>query len=715
MENENRIKRLFIAEKPSLARAIADALPARNKVRTKLFISAGEDVVCWAAGHIITPLQPDEYGPEYKSWVRTKLPIIPKKWRVKPSGATHDLLDNIGELLKRADCVVNAGDADREGQLLVDEILTYFGYKGETYRLLVTDMNKEAIKKSIDTMKPNSEYRNIFYSAICRQRADWIYGNNLTRLYSITTNRSWGEKVTVGRVQTPTLALVVKRDEDIENFAQHPFYEVKAEFQHGNGSFLATWKPKEDIFGLDEKGRIVNEKIIEELKNKILGKEAEITKAEKKKSHTLVPLPHSLPTLQIESSKQYGISPADTLQIVQELYEAKLVTYPRSDCQYLPESVYEVREKTLAVIKDMLPGLAEDVEKADTSIKTKAWDTSKVEEHFAIIPTGTRGPLSEEAEKIYLLIALRYLAQFYPPQVFNEVHVEAVCEDELFRVNFKRCTSMGWKALYKNTKEDKAPEGEEESSEQTSKKLPEMKKGDKATVSDVTSEAKKTSPPEKFTEATLIEAMNNIHRFVEDPEIRSVLKGTSGIGTAATQSGIIELLKEREYIELKRKRIVSTERGRSLIKTVGDHLSRPDTTAIWEMQLKEIEKGEVKPGDFLNGLISQVRSIVNARLHRHPVYIVKQDPAQTKKIFKCPAEGCDGVMFVCEGKYGTFWRCTTCGLTFSDTGELPPETSKCPVCGKTAVRINGKNGWFWGCRNPECRRTFNDENGKPKA
>lgn len=711
MEN-NSIKRLFIAEKPSLARAVADALPAFGKSRSRLAIMAGSDVVCWAAGHIITPLQPDEYGPEYKYWETTRLPIVPSLWKVKPQEATRELLDNIGSLLARAEVVVHAGDADREGQLLVDEILSYFEYKGEVLRLLVTDMNTDAVRKAIDTMKPNDEYKNVFASALCRQRADWIFGNNLTRLYSITTNRQWGEKITVGRVQTPTLALVVKRDYDIENFDKHVFYEVKAEFKTDSGNFTAVWKPNPDQAGLDEKGRIIKPDVIEKLKEKLKGKTGRITKSEKKRSQTQPPMPHSLPTLQIEAGKQHGISPARALEIVQSLYESKLVTYPRSDCQYIPETLYEERQRTLSSIQKILPDLAEHIASFDTSLKTKAWNTEKVEEHHAIIPTGTISALADDDAKIYDLIARRYIAQFLPPQEHNEGLIEVIAEDELFRVRSKRCVAMGWKVLYKNVKEDKQ---EDDSGENIRIKLPDVKPEEVATVLDFTTDEKKTTPPERFTEGSLIEAMNNIHRFVEDAEIKAMLKETSGIGTAATQAGIIELLLNREYIAITRKRITSTEKGRSLIRNVGEELSKPDTTALWEMKLKEIERGNIQANGFMQALIEGVKDTVNKRLAAHPIYIVRKDPKNNEARFKCPAKDCAGMMFLHEGKYGKYWKCHTCGISISDEEGRPQKSAHCPVCGHIAVRINGRNGYFWGCKNPSCKRTFQDDDGNIKV
>ena len=705
------IKRLFIAEKPSLARAVAEALPSGKKSRTPLAILAGDDVVCWAAGHIIMPLQPDEYGAEYKRWETTKLPIVPAMWKVKPNPQTQDLLNNIGNLLQKAESVVNAGDADREGQLLVDEILRYFAYKGPVYRLLVTDMNTDAIKKAINAMKPNEEYKSVFESALCRQRADWLFGNNLTRLYSITTNRAWGEKITVGRVQTPTLALVVRRDSEIDNFAKHPFYDIKAEIQVGDEKFTATWKPSEDQSGLDDKGRIIDPSVIENLRKKLENKIGSVTKYEKKRSQTQPPMPHSLPTLQIEASKQYGFSPAAALETVQALYEAKLVTYPRSDCQYLPETLYDEREKTLKTISIMVPEIADTISQSDKNLKTKAWNTEKVEEHHAIIPTGTIGSLSEDGAKIYDLAARRYAVQFLPPQEHNEVLVEVVIDNELFRARTKRCVASGWKVLYKNSREEKS---DDEESENSKTKLPELTEGDEAKAEELKADEKKTSPPERFTEATLIEAMNNIHRFVEAPEIKAALKETSGIGTAATQAGIIELLKERNYISLVRKRIISTEKGREIIRNVGEELSKPDTTAIWEMKLKNIEHKEGSPKEFIHELLSQVRSIVDDRMKKHPIYIVRRDPSQNEVRYKCPAEGCEGRMFLHSGKYGKYWKCHTCGLSLSDSEGKPQKSCKCPACGQISVRIMGKNGWFWGCKNPVCKKTFSDENGELK-
>lgn len=329
--------RLFIAEKPSLARAIAEAIGKPVKSDKLSITMDNGDVICWSAGHILEPQTPEQMSPNYKAWTLKDLPIVPSGWTLVPKPDTKDLLGNIGRLLKQADVVVNAGDADREGQLLIDEILQYFNkYNGKVMRILVTDMNAGAIRKALAEMKPNEEYKNLSLSAAARQRADWLLGINMSRLFTVTTPREKGTVLSVGRVQTPTLALVVERDRLIENFQPTPYYIVKARSIVTNGEFIATWKPSENHPGLDSEGRIVDAKIIDELEHKLHSKVGHVTKFQKGTSLTQPPLTYSLPSLQIDASKVYGFSPDQTLKILQTIYEAKYVTYPRSDCGYLP-------------------------------------------------------------------------------------------------------------------------------------------------------------------------------------------------------------------------------------------------------------------------------------------------------------------------------------------------------------------------------------------
>ena len=695
--------RLFIAEKPSLARALAEALgTVVKKDKLSITLSSG-DIVCWAAGHILELPTPEVMDPSYKSWNLGQLPIIPSDWKLLPKASCKDLLGNIGRLLKEAKIVVNAGDADREGQLLIDEILEHFKYKGTVLRILVTDMNAAAIHKALDEMRPNHEYKNLSLSAAARQRADWLLGINMTRLFTVTTPRQRGTVLSVGRVQTPTLALVVERDRQIENFTPTPFFVVKARSVISNGEFVASWKPKEDQEGLDEEGRVVDRGAISKLEKKLAGKVGRVSNFEKKSSLAQPPLPHSLPTLQSEAAKKYDISPADTLKIAQRLYELKYTTYPRSDCQYLPESLYENRARVLGVIKKSSPEY--EAYNFDADLKSAAWNTGKIEEHFAIVPTGEMPRnLSEEERIIFDLIARRYAAQFLPPQEFAVVSIEYDIAEEFFKATSRQCTKEGWHLLYSKEKDGEDDEKEPET------RIPDAVTGEPVGIRELMISERKTTPPKRFTESTLLDAMNHIHLYVEDPEVKKILKETSGIGTAATQAKIIETLQQRQFIVKDKKALISTPKGRKLIAEIDDMLRKPDMTALWEQRLGEIQEGKNEIDLFIKDITETVKDITAARAKASPE--VRSVAPQNDYEGQAPCPACDGRMRQLTGKFGKFWVCGHCGLSLHDEGNKPQKTSTCPLCGHITARIKGKNGYFWGCRNQACKKTFKDNMGK---
>ena len=700
--------RLFIAEKPSLGRAIAEAIGKPVKSDKLSMTMDNGDVICWSAGHILEPQVPEQISAEYNKWTLAQLPIIPQDWVLVPKPDTKDLLGNIGRLLKSADTVVNAGDADREGQLLIDEILQYFKYKGNVLRILVTDMNSGAIRKALAEMKPNEEYKNLSLSAAARQRADWLLGINMTRLFTVTTPREKGEVLSVGRVQTPTLALVVERDRLIENFQPTPYYVVKARSVITYGEFVATWKPAEDHTGLDSEGRIIDVKIIDELERKLHGKVGHVTKNKMGTSLTQPPLTYSLPTLQIDASKVYGFSPDKTLKVLQTIYEAKYVTYPRSDCGYLPETLYDSRQKVIAAIS----AFSDEYKQYpyDMTLKTGAWNTSKTAEHHGIIPTGTIPMnLNDDQKKIYDLIARRYAAQFLPAQEFASAEIEYVIESELFAAKSRQCTKQGWHSLYA-----KVANIEDETNEQKDENnvIPDAVKGEDVGIRELIRENRKTTPPKRFTEASLLAAMNNIHKYVENPQLKKILKDTLGIGTAATQAKIIDtLINGRNYIAKDKKVLVSTPKGRALVDAVDEILRKPDTTAVWEQALGEVQDGRLSIDAFLNNIILTIRKITETRANASPEVRAVQPQNNQEGQEPCPV--CkEGRMRLLTGKFGKFWLCGGCGLTLNDDKGKPQKVSTCPICGSLAVRIDGKKGYFWLCRNKDCKKTFSDNRGK---
>lgn len=705
--------RLFIAEKPSLGRAIADAL-GNTARQDKLSITLSNgDIVCWAAGHILELPTPEELDPKYRSWAVAHLPIIPSEWQPHPMKDKKDLYGNITRLLKEADIVVNAGDADREGQLLIDEILTRAKYKGKLLRILVNDLNRPAVERALQEMRPNSEFKNLSLSAEARQRADWLLGLNMTRLFTATTARRAGEPVvSVGRVQTPTLALVVTRDRQIEDFVPKPFFMIKARSIISNGEFIATWKPSnsDDAPGFDEDGRITDKTMIDTLKRQLSGKLGHVTKFEKKTVKTHQPMAYKLPTLQIDASKLFDMSPAETLQTAQSLYEKKLTTYPRSQCDYLPETIYSDRKKIMECAVAFAPEYSQLP--FDLTLKTACWNSKEVTEHHAIVPTGKKpDTLTEKEKNIYALIIRRFAALFLPPQEHAAVALEYKIDGEIFTASAKQCTKEGWHILYSKI-DEKTSEDPDKSKDQE-EKIPDAVVGEQAGIRELYHEEKKTTPPKRFTEATLLEAMNNIHRYVDDPEKKKILKETQGIGTPATQAKIISNLLDRDFIVKDKKVLISTPKGRKLIDSIDDRLSKPDTTAMWEQQLNEIKDGRLTIDVFLDGIIKTIREIIADRINKEP----EKQTAPPRGLHDdnqvpCPACG-DGRMRQLTGKFGKFWVCGKCGISLQDDRGKPQKTAKCPACGGTAVRINGKNGFFWGCRNLSCKKTFTDDKGKP--
>lgn len=704
--------RLIIAEKPSVGKLIAEALGSnKNKVsKTSIKLPNG-DTVCWAAGHILELATPEKYDSKYEKWRVEDLPIIPEIWKVLPKEATKDLLGNIRQLLTDADSVIHAGDADREGQLLIDELLDFLGYKGMVSRLWITDPSIEGIQAVYNAMKPNSEYRGLRDAALSRQRSDWLVGMNLTRGYSKAINR--GRLIAMGRVQTPTLAMVVSRDFDIENFISKPFFEIFAQILVTNGQFRAKWIPNKDKIDLDDQGRLLNKSLADQVVRTIQAQIGHISKAEHKETRTPQPLPYKVAALQIDSSNEYELSPAQTLKIMQSLYEGRLITYPRSDCPYLPEALFNNRERTLDTIGAVFPSLKEPICAADTSQKSKAWNDSKLEEHHGIIPTGVRPPegLDGEKLKIYELIARRYIAQFLPDQRHDTMLIETTISGELFRVNSKVETDAGWKILYSSNKTAKNNENAEEKA-----LLPTVIKGETAAARELELEQKKTTPPERFTEATLLNAMVNAHKYVKDPDIKSILKEDGGIGTGATQAHIIQILFDREYLEKERKFLKSTVLGRKVIEIAPPCLQNPDMSALWELELRQIKNNEMAMQSFIDAIGAstskmiqqlQEKSFDNETLDLFTTN--KKETAPRREENTSPCKVCGKMMVQRAGKNGKFWVCHECGLIANDNRGKPEQVGKCLECGGIAVRIKGKNGYFWACRSQSCKKTFNED------
>jgi DNA topoisomerase-3 len=633
--------KLYIAEKPSLGRAIADALANQlnqpQKKQQGYIELANGDVVSWCIGHLLEQAEPDAYDEAYKSWKLEHLPIVPQEWQLKAKSKTRSQLTVLRKLVKQADQIVHAGDPDREGQLLVDEVLSHLKISAHkrknTQRCLISDLNLPAVKRALVNLRSNQEFVPLSVSALSRSRADWLYGMNMTRAYTLQGQKAGYKGVlSVGRVQTPLLGLVVKRDEEIENFVSRDFYQVEACIVNSNNeSVLLKWQPSEACKPYqDEEGRVLHKPLAQNVCQRIAQQSAEITKLEQKDKQQPPPLPFNLSTLQIEAAKAFAMSAQQVLDTCQSLYERhQLITYPRSDSRHLPNEQHGLAPNVIRAIGENCHPLQEYTEQAQPSLKSKAWNDSKVEAHHAIIPSEKVVSLSQFEklnqfeQKIYRHIARQYLMQFFPAYQYAETKVEAEIVGGLFKTQAKQPLKPGWKILYDNKSSNKNSTNKQDSTQT----LPpinldpnDRQHGKHAWLCDGANLIEKqTTPPEPFNDCTLLAAMTGIARFVTNAEIRKTLKETDGLGTEATRAGIIELLFKRSFLQRSGKQIRSTDVGRGLINSLPESAITPDMTALWEQQLNAISQRELNYQGFMQPLNQHLLGLIEQAKQHIPV------------------------------------------------------------------------------------------------
>lgn len=597
--------RLFIAEKPSVAKAIVAELGCVT--RGDGFITCKDgSVVTWCFGHLLEQAEPDAYLPDdvprtkkgSKVWRFEDLPIYPKNWKLLPKNdkGVKKQLATIGKLLKKASLVVHAGDPDREGQLLVDEVLEHFRYTGRVQRFWVSAQDSASIRKGLTNLRDNETFDGMRLAALGRSRADWLLGMNLSRAYTLA-RQAQGKKelIAVGRVQTSTLALVAKRDVAIRDFKPVPYFVIKARLGGGK-PFTAVWEPEESQAGIDEQKRLVDRCIAAALQQRLKAVgQATVVRCSRTPKKIAQPKAFSLADIQLGASNQFGFSAEKTLNLCQSLYEThKATSYPRTDCSFLPESQYADAKNVLAAIAKTMPPLAGLVAKCDCSIQSPTWNDKRITAHHGIIPTqqaADGSKFSDDERKIYRLIAERYLSNFLPAHEYLACSIELRIATERFSAKGRLVTKPGWKVVTSAADEDKADD--------EGQALPELKSGLQLPVSGIDCEEERTKPPAAFTEGTLIRAMENIHQAVNDPQSKKFLKEGDGIGTPATRAAIIAELKRKKYLEVKGKKIVATELGLHLLQVVPDVMKNPVLTALFERILREVEAGNVPLDVFI--------------------------------------------------------------------------------------------------------------------
>ncbi len=725
--------RLFIAEKPELGRAIAEGLDGNYK-SGEGYIQKGDNIVTWAFGHILELAKPEEYDEKYKLWKLEDLPLPIKEFKYLPKKESKKQLKIICDLIHsdKITSIVNCGDADDEGQILVDEIIQYSKTSKPVFRVLINDLTPKAVKEEIAKIKSNADFKGMSERGFARSQADWIVGINLTRAYTIMARKNGYEGVlSVGRVQTPILALIVNRDKEFENFKSIDYFSLLGDFNINNNTIKARLKTED---------KILDENLAKEIKKSCENQNAKINlKIENKKEYP--PLPYNLLVLQAECAKLFGFSPDKTLEITQNLREKhKAITYNRSDCQYLPETMFEQAPNILNIIKENLNSNDEIqalIASSDLTIKSKAFNDANISAHYGIIPTQNKisSQLTQDELVVYNLIAKRFIIQFFHPREYQTTTINLEVNQRIFTATQNKTTKSGFRSLWQNVDSEE----EQENNENDINDLSILKNGDIAKCSLIEIEKKQTKPRPYYTMTTLLKDLNSVAKYVSDERIKKLLmekdkdkKGESGgIGTPATRSNHIKTLIEREYIEVskdKKQIIKSTKKGRDLIKLSPKSLITPDMTALWFEQQKMIEISELRREQFLEEITKEVISEIQ-RIDKNQEFKILDN--ENKPKIQCPQ--CNkGFLTKRKGKYGNFWGCSEymegCKAIYPDNKGTPSfetkqasndTTHKCPQCNKGFLqRIKSKNGnsWWWGCSEFKqgCKAMYYDDNGKPK-
>jgi DNA topoisomerase-3 len=648
-----------IAEKPSVAKDIARIIGA-DKAHDGYMEGNGYQVT-WTFGHLCCLKEPNDYTENWKHWSLAALPMIPPRFGIK-------LIDDQGikkqfgvieHLMQAADGIINCGDAGQEGELIQRWVMQKAGATCPVKRLWISSMTDEAIKEGFQQLKDQNQYQSLYLAGLSRAIGDWLLGMNATRLYTLKYGQS-RQVLSIGRVQTPTLALIVNRQKEIDNFKSEPYWVLATIYR--DTQFTAT------------EGKYLNKEDGEKAFSTIEGKPFAVTDVQKKKGTEAPPHLYDLTSLQVDCNKKFSYSAETTLNLIQSLYEKKFTTYPRVDTQYLSDDIYPKCPTILNGLKDYFP-IIQPIAGKKLPKSKKVFDTSKVTDHHAIIPTGVlaRG-LSDMEKNVYDLIARRFISVFYPDCKFSTTTVMGAVDKVEFKVSGKEILEPGWRNVY--SKEEEKVDDDEAKKDDEERTLPAFTVGETGPHTPTLTE-KWTTPPKYYTEATLLRAMETAGKFVEDDELRAALK-ENGIGRPSSRAGIIETLFKRHYIRRERKNLLATPTGIELIDTIHEKLlTSCELTGIWEKKLRDIEHQKYDPNQFVDELKVQITEIVNDVLrdnsNRHVAITTDED--LKKKIQKK--------------------KTTTLKADDSIIGKV------CPKCGKgTIIKGNtayGCSNWRNGC------------------
>ena len=633
-------KTLVLAEKPSVGRELARVLDCKKSGNG--YLEGDKYIVTWALGHLVTLADPDVYDKKYEKWDMQDLPMLPQNMKLVVIPESRRQFQAVSSLMKRSDVneLIIATDAGREGELVARWIMMKAGWKGKTQRLWISSQTDKAIKDGFKNLKPAADYDNLFRSAQARSEADWLVGLNVTRALTCKYNA----QLSAGRVQTPTLALIVRREEEIRKFTPREYWGITAKLQ----GFTSTWRDG------GKNAQTFDRSKAEEILNKLQGKPAVLTKVERQRKITPPPAAYDLTELQRDANKKYAYSAKETLSLMQSLYERhKLLTYPRTDSRYISQDVVAtLPERLRSCMVDECKPLAQEIYR-NKPLKTKYLvNDAKVTDHHAIIPTEEQPQLydlSGPERNIYDLVVRRFLAVLMDPYEYEEIRLTMTIGGETFTAKGRRVLSQGWKAAY-----NRSFQLEEDEDEQA-QNLPELSQGQKLKVESVALKPGKTSPPARYTEATLLSAMEHPSGQVSDQNLSRILEETSGLGTPATRADIIEKLFSTFYVERRGKELVPTSKGVQLVELAPEELRSAALTAKWEDQLADIAKGKVRDTEFVD------------RMRKYATELVTEVKASNQ--------------------------------TYRHDNQT---RTPCPDCGKYLLRVKGKRGEMLVCPDREC-------------
>lgn len=729
--------RLYLCEKPSQANDLAAVLGARQRGDGCMHDGAGTTVT-WAYGHLLEQWMPEQYDEALKSWSLDTLPIVPEEWGYNVKSAAAAQFKVVQTLIKRATGVVIATDFDREGEAIARSIIERTGFTGPIKRLCLTALDPASIRKALNDMREGEATLPLYHAALSRQRADWLVGMNISRLYTVLA-RSAGYRDTlhIGRVLSPTMALVCQRDRDIRGFKPSPFWTVIADVHTGQGSFHAVWAAPAGVS--DSSGRCVNHQAAQICMKDTDGVPAEIVEAISEAKEESAELPFDLTALQQHANRRWAYTADQVLAAAQSLYEKhKATTYPRTDCRHLPTSQAADVPDVLAALRTADPAFAVLVDGADAARSSRMFNDQKVTAHHAIIPTTGQVNLSAMSEielRLYDAVRRSYVAQFYPKHEYQDSRLSLLCAGHRFSAQGRTTTRPGWLAVVGSAEVD-PPEGHEPGADDVSPQqptLPAALVGERCTVRTSRLESKATRPPAHFTDATLLAAMANIARFVPEEQFKRILQETAGLGTSATRAGIIQGAVDRGYFERRKRQIVATAKAQALVAILPPGIKSPGLTAAWEQELERISTGHASMDVFMGKIGGWIRATVE-QLKAAAPELTKPNGAISLAFANAqagpPPEGCfacaRGKIHRIKGSKGFFWKCLSeeCGSTFDDSRGTPVDPAVkqklldaapcCPECaGEMRLRTFKAPGEkrakkFWGCSDyPNCKGKAN--------